>query len=178
MVNTTSSDNTGDLRARLDFDDSRLLAECEVHVFRASGPGGQHRNKTSSAVRLRHRLSNLTAKAVESRSQHQNKARALRRLREVLAVQIRRPLPETIEWPEHMNVANGRLKMASNNPSVCHVIGLILDALHAYDGKLPAAAARLGISASSLTRFLSEHHAAWAEANRIRAAAGLSPLRA
>ena len=124
------------------------------------------------------RLSDLTAKAVESRSQHQNKAHAIRRLREVLAVKIRRPLPDTIEWPENVNVADGRLKIACDNPSVCHVIGLILDALHAYDGKLPAAAARLGISSSSLTRFLSEHHAAWAEANRIRAIADLPPLRA
>ena len=34
--------------------DEDLLRECEVKTFRSSGPGGQHVNKTESAVRLRH----------------------------------------------------------------------------------------------------------------------------
>ena len=39
-------------------------------------------------------------------------------------------------------------------------------------------AGQLGVSSSSLTRFLSGHRKAWAEANRVRRAAGLSALRA
>ena len=167
-----------DLRARLDYDDGRLLAECRVHAFRASGPGGQHRNKTSSGVRLHHGPSGLIAKAVESRSQHENKARALRRLRETLAVNVRRPLPEQITWPDNVQIVDNRLKLAANNPSTHYVIALLLDALHASGGKVAEAAKRLGISSSSLTRFLSEHRAAWAEANRMREAAGLSALKA
>jgi len=50
--------------------DDELLARCEVDLYRASGPGGQKRNKTSSAVRLRHLPSGLRVIAEESRSQH------------------------------------------------------------------------------------------------------------
>ena len=57
--------------------DAQLLAQCEVDTYRASGPGGQKRNKTSSAVRLRHPPSGLIVIAEESRSQHENKAKAL-----------------------------------------------------------------------------------------------------
>ncbi len=77
-------------RDSLLLDDAALLLECEFDTYRARGPGGQKRNKTDSAVRLRHRPSGLMAIAVETRSQHQNKAHALRRLRHALAVQIRR----------------------------------------------------------------------------------------
>src|SRR3990170_1412291 len=72
--------------------DAQLLAQCEVDTYRASGPGGQKRNKTESAVRLRHRPSGLIVIAEESRSQPENKARALRRLRKAMAVRLRRPL--------------------------------------------------------------------------------------
>jgi len=53
--------------------DERLLAQCEVDTYRASGPGGQKRNKTSSAVRLRHPPTGLIVIAEESRSQHENR---------------------------------------------------------------------------------------------------------
>ena len=64
-----------------DLSDAQLLAQCAVDTYRASGPGGQKRNKTSSAVRLRHPPSGLLVIAEESRSQHENRARALRRMR-------------------------------------------------------------------------------------------------
>jgi peptide chain release factor 2 len=62
--------------------DEELLRECEVETFRSSGPGGQHVNKTESAVRLRHRASNIVVTSQEERSQHRNKAICLRKLRE------------------------------------------------------------------------------------------------
>ncbi len=58
----------------------RLLTQCEVTTFRASGPGGQHRNRRESAVRLHHLPSGIVVVATERRSQHQNKAVALQRL--------------------------------------------------------------------------------------------------
>ena len=62
--------------------DEDLLRECEVDTFRASGPGGQHVNKTESAVRLKHLPSGLVVTSREERSQHRNKAICLNKLRE------------------------------------------------------------------------------------------------
>src|SRR5215470_9554149 len=76
----------------LQMDDARLLADCEIDTYRASGPGGQKRNKTSSAVRLRHGPSSIIVIAEESRSQHENKAKALRRLRQAFCLTLRAPV--------------------------------------------------------------------------------------
>lgn len=65
--------------------DAELLRECEVDTFRASGPGGQHVNKTESAVRLRHLRSGVVVTSQQERSQHQNKSLCLRKLREKIA---------------------------------------------------------------------------------------------
>ena len=71
--------------------DDELLRECEVDTFRSSGPGGQHVNKTESAVRLRHLPSGLTVTSRQERSQHQNKALCLRKLREKIEQLNHRP---------------------------------------------------------------------------------------
>ena len=61
--------------------DEDLLRECEVETFRSSGPGGQHVNKTESAVRLRHSPSGVVVTSQQERSQHRNKGLSLQRLR-------------------------------------------------------------------------------------------------
>jgi protein subunit release factor B len=79
--------------------DDELLRECEVETFRASGPGGQHVNKTESAVRLRHLPSGLVVTSREQRSQHQNKATCLRKLREKITRLNHRPIKRV---PTHL----------------------------------------------------------------------------
>ena len=71
--------------------DEELLGECEIETFRSSGPGGQHVNKTESAVRLRHLASGVVVTSREMRSQHQNKALCLRKLREKVSKLNHRP---------------------------------------------------------------------------------------
>jgi protein subunit release factor B len=61
-----------------------LEREVEVDVFRASGPGGQHVNKTESALRLRHLPSGVVVTAQDSSSQHRNRDIAFERLIERL----------------------------------------------------------------------------------------------
>src|ERR1022692_3485462 len=74
------------------LNDANLLAQCEVDTYRASGPGGQKRNKTSSAVRIRHLPSTLIVIAEESRSQHANRVKALKRLRQAFYLKLREPI--------------------------------------------------------------------------------------
>ena len=58
-----------------------LTRDCEVQVFRATGPGGQGVNTTDSAVRMKHGPTGIVVTARESRSQFQNRASCLRKLR-------------------------------------------------------------------------------------------------
>jgi peptide chain release factor 2 len=78
------TDSTRDDPSAIPEDDEALLAECRVETFRSGGPGGQHQNTTESGVRLVHLPTGVRVTARDERSQHRNRALALRRLREKL----------------------------------------------------------------------------------------------
>ena len=70
-----------------------LEREVVIEAFRSGGPGGQHRNVTDSAVRLRHLPSGVRVTASDSRSQARNKDTAFARLIERLRAlnRVRKP---------------------------------------------------------------------------------------
>tara|TARA_Y100000996_G_C22481921_1_gene626564 strand:+ start:528 stop:872 length:345 start_codon:yes stop_codon:yes gene_type:complete len=61
--------------------DEELLSQCKVETFRSSGKGGQHANKTESAVRLTHLKSGIQVMCQDERSQYLNKIKCIKELR-------------------------------------------------------------------------------------------------
>jgi hypothetical protein len=163
--------------------DPVLLRQCEVDTYRASGPGGQHRNKTESAVRLHHQPTGLMAHGDESRSQHENKAKALKRLREHLAFDLREPL--TLEtWQPSPRLA--RMLAAGTAPlgektrqTVEYLLAMaeLLDVTFACDGEVAATAGRLGLTSGATSKFLTHDDRVLRMVNRLRQQRGLKPLR-
>lgn len=165
------------MRPALD-DDAGLLAECELDTLRASGPGGQKRNKTESAVRLRHKPTGIIVMAVESRSQAENRTRALKRLRAALALRVRSAVPDSVPPAVAAGIGkDGRLRLGRRDARYLPAAAAVLDVLHAMQGSVGEAALRLGLTTGNLSGFITADEDLMTEANRIRAAFGLRPLR-
>lgn len=165
--------------------DAELLGQCAVDTYRASGPGGQKRNKTSSAVRLRHLPTGVLVIAEESRSQHENKAKALKRARRALYLELRDPVPVESQvsggWAASPAVvaalADGRLAVGAKHPAFWPAAGVVLDVLAAAGFQVSTAADWLGVSTGNLVEFLETDPALWQAANRGRIQCGLKLLK-
>ncbi len=157
----------------LRLDNAALLGQCREERYRASGPGGQRRNKVQTAVRLHHRESGVVSQAEESRSLAENRTRAVRRLRERIALSCRVPfdLAAPVLPPEFLEPSRrtGSLAVNPRNRIYPLIVATILDALAAADGSYARAGRALGLTTSQLIRFLRADREVWRAVEAVRA---------
>jgi hypothetical protein len=157
----------------------QLAADCRIERLRRSGPGGQHRNKVETAVRLLHRPTGVRAEASERRSQAENRAVALERLRRNLALEYRRPwVPENRPSPLwRSRCVGGRIRVSALHADFPAMLAEALDLIAACSGDLKRAAESLGASPSQLVKFVKKENRALVLVNRWRNERGLGPLK-
>jgi len=162
------------------LDDEALIEQCDVLRARGTGPGGQKRNKTESAVRLRHRPTGLTAQSDDSRSQHRNRATALLRLRRRLVLELRHP-PE-LEGYQPSSALRAFLEQRGKVPgrrsgADLPALAELLDVFVAHGCSVRDTASHLDISSGALSRLLLHDDDVGVRVNALRAERGLRPLR-
>jgi len=164
------------------LDPDTLQQRCRVERTRGAGPGGQHRNKTETAIRLTHLDTGVWAQAGERRSQAENQRVALRRLRLNLALHVRTARPEDAPTPEPSELWRSRTgnRQIRVNPKHADFPALLAEALDVVtaNGHDPAkAAAILGVSTSQFVKFLKLEPTALHQLNDARRQRGQKPLK-
>ena len=156
----------------------QLLHECEVQHTRRRGPGGQHRNKTESAVVLSHTPTGVGGQASERRSQFDNLRVAVKRLRINLALEVRTEAladaAPTELWQSRCH--EGRIACNPDHDDFAPLLAEALDVLHSRNGHVAGSATQLGVTASQLIKFIKHEPRALLLLNEERRQRGLHPL--
>ena len=146
--------------------ENEFIRHCTVEFFKASGPGGQHRNKTSSAVRLTLNGFGLRSEDCTERSQHRNRSNAVKKLKMTLACSIRNT---PAQLPE-------RMECSMNSDDYPLFAARLLDLLQECGFDHKQCAGRCEISPSALLKKLSRDPLLWQLFCREREARSLSKL--
>ena len=172
-MNSTSSPSAANHPASWPVE--HLLAECEIKRTRASGPGGQHRNKVETAIVITHLPSKIVGQASERRSQDLNRQMAVQRLRVNLAVEVR-SLPDVLSplWLSRSH--GGKISISESHADFPAILAEALDHLAAHHFDHSATAAALQISGTQLVGLLSQESRALEQLNEQRKLLGLKPL--
>jgi hypothetical protein len=147
--------------AMLTAEDEDLLRDCEFIMQKGTGNGGQKINKTSSAVRLRHRPTGIAVAANEERSQSRNRHIALRKLRYEIALRIHAD-------PSGTDFAPLPSPSPDNHARLILWTAALFDRLAAADFELAQAAALCGVSASRLERAMRKYPQVWRSWSEVK----------
>lgn len=150
----------------LKMDDAELSRHCELEFFKGSGNGGQKRNKTSSAVRVRLIGTAYSAVDCTERSQHRNRSSALAKLRMLIAFG-EREIPA--QPPERFECALGH---AEYPLWIAHLLDVAAEEMW----ELKAVAARTGCTVSALVKKLARDPMLWQFANAERSRLNLPQI--
>lgn len=158
-----------------ELSEDELLQQCELKFTRRSGPGGQHRNKVSTAVVIKHLPSECVAEASERRSQSDNRSVAVLRLRVLLAREIRE---DVVSWETKVTKYGGpSLRIALTNEDFPIVLADILNRIFQAEGEVADCASAWQTTASQIVRFLKQETSVLQLVNRWRSEHDRHPLR-
>lgn len=158
--------------------ESVLLEQCKLTHLRASGPGGQNRNKVETAVEWIHLPSGCRGQASERRSQKENRDVAVHRLREQLAVHIRtEPTEEGRLVTNRYTDGLGRINISEGNWEWPMVLTEVLNRLAYHQWEIPPAAEELSTTTSQIIKLLRKSRPALERVNSQRQSLGRSALR-
>ena len=160
-----------------DLELPKLLDQCETKRIKRGGPGGQHRNKTASAVVLKHLPTGITAEANERRDQSVNLQRAIFRLRVQLALEVRtrRSAVPSPLWLSRC--PRGRIAIDPEHEDFPRILAEALDVIEQCGDDAQRAAKELVCSLTQLVKLLSLDGRGLALLNGRRATRGLRPLK-
>lgn len=161
-----------------------LLRDCTLTPGRASGPGGQHRNKVQTKVTLLHEPTGFVASASERRSATENHREALFRLRLLLATRLRTvPVPRDRWgdvrpdlWRARVDAA-GKIACNPAHDDYPAMLAIALDVIAQSKLDPRLAATRLCCTPSQLIRLVKEHPPALEAWNAARTAKGEHGLK-
>jgi protein subunit release factor B len=176
MSKETTNNETAPSQHPASLEIEALLEACEVRRGRRSGPGGQHRNKVETAVVITHLPTLITGEATERRSQQQNRAVAITRLRINLALKLRtaaNAMPSEL-WRSRCR--GRRISVSADHDDFPALLAEALNAIETQESVADAAQS-LRITSSQLVKLLKIDRRGLQLVNASRVARGERALK-